>query len=130
MSSRVTKLRDRQDFGDEIESAKTRTRPLPAVRERPEYRHWINFAKGVAGVAPGRRGRHMSDLDALPSVPTNRTPLGFKFIVMASVPEHLRNQCWAWLSERNARLFVDGVGASALLQDWHQWLDSLSDVSR
>jgi hypothetical protein len=42
----------------------------------------------------------------------------------------LRDQCWAWLSERNARLIVDGVGASALLQDWHQWLDSLSEASR
>jgi hypothetical protein len=51
----------------------------------------------------------MPDLDALPSVPTNWTPLGFEYVVMAHVPEHWRDQCWAWLSERNARLIVDGV---------------------
>lgn len=72
----------------------------------------------------------MPDLDVLPSVPTNRTPLGFEYIVMANVPKHWRDQCWAWLAERNARLIVDGVGPSALLQDWHHWLDSLSDASR
>jgi hypothetical protein len=90
----------------------------------------VNLAKDLAGVALARKGRYMPDLEALQSVPTNRTTLGFAYIVMANVPEHWRDQCWEWLSERNARLIVDGVGPSALLQDWHQWLDGLSDASR
>lgn len=72
----------------------------------------------------------MSALDALPLVPTNRTPLGFEYIVMADVPVHWHDQCWAWMTERNARLIVDGVGPAALLQDWRQWLNSRSDASR
>lgn len=71
----------------------------------------------------------MVSVDELRSIQTRRTPLGFEYVVMADVPLPWREQCWAWLPSRNARLEVEGVGLAALVQDWHQWLDSLSNRS-
>ena len=64
----------------------------------------------------------MPELDALTSVPTSHTPIELEYMAMANVPQRWRDRCWEWLSERNARLILDGVGPSALIQDWrNRW---------
>ena len=64
----------------------------------------------------------------LRSIPTKRTPLGFEYVVMNDAPQPWRDQCWAWLLERNAGLLVEGVGQSALVPDWNRWLNSLKGI--
>jgi hypothetical protein len=71
----------------------------------------------------------MVDLDALRSIPTRTTALGAEYIVMAEVPQPWRDQCWAWLPARHARLLVEGVGPSVLIQDWNEWLNDLTDTT-
>jgi hypothetical protein len=71
----------------------------------------------------------MVDLDILRSIPTSTTALGTEYIVMAAVPQPWRDQCWAWLPARRARLIVEGVGPSVLIQDWTAWLNDLTDTT-
>lgn len=65
----------------------------------------------------------------LESVPIRRTRLGFEYVVLEDVPSPWRDQCWAHLGDLRTRLIVDGVGPSALIQDWRLWIESLSGQS-
>jgi len=45
---------------------------------------------------------------------------------MSDVPLHWRDQCWEYLLAKRTTLTVDGVGSSALLENWRHWQQSQS----
>lgn len=59
----------------------------------------------------------MQDSTALESIPVRRTQLGFEYVVMTDIPMPRRDQFWASLESKHARLIVDGIGPAALLED-------------
>lgn len=68
----------------------------------------------------------MQNSAALEAIPIRRTTLGFEYVVMADIPMPWRDQFWASLESKHARLIVDGIGPAALLDDWRHWLRAVA----